>query len=1175
MKATLNIPNPPPGPGQEYFDVFLRATSNAGAGSPVFGTYYAFEIQEPPACPMGPCSGFVTLTEDYSGTITNLGSTSFTFYPGSVFRAVQHGNQIGAYVDNNLIFWTTNSDISTGQPGIGAVEADPSNTISHVELATVYRGTPTMPSVGQIGVTTNATQVSMQWPAATDGTGPGIAFYQILRNGTQIQLTNTTSFTDPTLSPVQNYTYKICAYDFDLNYSCDTVPVTTPPASGPVQERQIGVRPTGSYWGGGGENIDLQSGNLNYTQPILRLKARGNWSVPLNLNYNSLNWRQDSGGTWQLGADVGYGYGWKLMVGSLLSYSTPGGGVAYMFTDPTGAEYLLTQNNAGVYTASEGVYVSYDSNTGELHFNDGSYWVFGCTSSGNEPDAGTQYPTLIEDSNGNQIMITYKDGIGATWTNSSARISNIEEVRGKGTTDYTFTYNRDAIPHLTGITNSIGTSENYSFTYLSNYTLTSPFNGQSYGTVTLLQSSERTGIPATTYFTYDTSSPTAACATSGTGTSGPGELTQLTAPYCAHIRWTYTDAYSLSGTTYNEVQDRYLSTASGASETLIQLVRTDDSGYQVHSSATLDDSPANAEKYWTFQTDTAQFNSALRLNYEERTLSTHTPLVHLDFTWAQTPTTLNPYIGTIVTKLNPGQTYEADKQTVQSLDQYGNVVQTQMYNFGAGAVGSLARTYTNTYLTGTHYTSRYIVNRLQTSTVTDGTNSTTLVSNSFDGTSIATVAGLYEHDDPNYPASFTYRGNVTSSTTPSASVTNYYDMAGNLTSTTRNGVTTGLSTTSATNYAAPEQLTTNSLSSSAGWSTFLGIQSETGPNGDNAHITYDGQARPAHSKSKFGVVTYYTYNDTASPPNMVATTNSHWVQTAMDGLGRTIQSNTGYNSTTVSKMDTTYIPVACSAFGSRNQISQPYAPGGSDAWTVYNYDASGRTINVVQPDGSTTSYVYQGNNVIVYDPAGNWKEFTMDALGNLATVWEPDPALGTVSTNYAYDILNHLTSVSMPRGANTQTRTFNYNVGTTVTAFLQSATNPETGTVTYTYNSNNLLASKTDAKGQNFTYQYDSYNRRTSITWTNAPGGAQVLRTLIYDTNSLDGTFSGSYTQGRLVAVQNAQFTSGTGTKPSSVELTEMYAYTQAGETSGKRLQVNEQYPTGLYTKNLDTLYTY
>ena len=34
-----------------------------------------------------------------------------------------------------------------------------------------------------------------------------------------------------------------------------------------------------------------------------------------------------------------------------------------------------------------------------------------------------------------------------------------------------------------------------------------------------------------------------------------------------------------------------------------------------------------------------------------------------------TPTSLNPYIGTTVTKLNPGQTYEADKQSVQTLDQ--------------------------------------------------------------------------------------------------------------------------------------------------------------------------------------------------------------------------------------------------------------------------------------------------------------------------------------------------------------------------------------------------------------------------------------------------------------------------------------------------------------------------
>jgi hypothetical protein len=44
---------------------------------------------------------------------------------------------------------------------------------------------------------------------------------------------------------------------------------------------------------------------------------------------------------------------------------------------------------------------------------------------------------------------------------------------------------------------------------------------------------------------------------------------------------------------------------------------------------------------------------------------------------------------------------------------------------------------------------------------------------------------------------------------------------------------------------------------------------------------------------------------------------------------------------------------------------------------------------VTLPDGSHTDYSYQGNTV-------------------------------------TYDILNHLTQVSMPRGSNTQTRTFNY-----------------------------------------------------------------------------------------------------------------------------------------------------
>jgi YD repeat-containing protein len=133
------------------------------------------------------------------------------------------------------------------------------------------------------------------------------------------------------------------------------------------------------------------------------------------------------------------------------------------------------------------------------------------------------------------------------------------------------------------------------------------------------------------------------------------------------------------------------------------------------------------------------------------------------------------------------------------------------------------------------------------------------------------------------------------------------------------------------------------------------------------------------------------------------------------------------------------------------------------------------------PDGSITHYSYSSNTVTVNDPAGITKTFTMDAFGNLTQVQEPDPALGKVSTNYTYDMLNHLIQVSMPRGSNTQTRTFNYLTGTTVGINLLSATNPENGTVTYTYNSDNTLHTKTDAKNQVFTYSYDSYKRLTKI----------------------------------------------------------------------------------------------
>jgi YD repeat-containing protein len=155
----------------------------------------------------------------------------------------------------------------------------------------------------------------------------------------------------------------------------------------------------------------------------------------------------------------------------------------------------------------------------------------------------------------------------------------------------------------------------------------------------------------------------------------------------------------------------------------------------------------------------------------------------------------------------------------------------------------------------------------------------------------------------------------------------------------------------------------------------------------------------------------------------------------------------------------------------------------------------------------------------VTDPAGKWKTFTNDVLGNLVTVVEPDPANqpgGTLSTSYSYDWMNHLTGVSMPRAGVTQTRTFVYSDAGNLT----SATNPENGTVSYSYNSDNTLQYKIDAKGQKTAYTYDGSRRVTEIQrYLNASTEDTCQRVnYTYDSNAVNPSFS-QYTTGRYGAI--------------------------------------------------------
>ena len=179
------------------------------------------------------------------------------------------------------------------------------------------------------------------------------------------------------------------------------------------------------------------------------------------------------------------------------------------------------------------------------------------------------------------------------------------------------------------------------------------------------------------------------------------------------------------------------------------------------------------------------------------------------------------------------------------------------------------------------------------------------------------------------------------------------------------------------------------------------------------------------------------------------------------------------------------------------------------------------------------------------DPAGKWKIQQTDGLGNLVRVIEPNPAGGADwITNYSYDSFGHLTGVSMPRSTGTQTRTFVY-TGTDMT----SATNPENGTVTYQYDGSHHVTKRTDAKGQETRYTYDTVGRLTEVQhWAGAPLTEQIPQRVdyYYDSNPINGSYS-QYAQGRLAAVTFAD-------ESTTFPMNYQYSYNQAGHVTSQHM---------------------
>jgi RHS repeat-associated protein len=244
-------------------------------------------------------------------------------------------------------------------------------------------------------------------------------------------------------------------------------------------------------------------------------------------------------------------------------------------------------------------------------------------------------------------------------------------------------------------------------------------------------------------------------------------------------------------------------------------------------------------------------------------------------------------------------------------------------------------------------------------------------------------------------------------------------------------------------------------------------------------------------------------------------------QVISDQLGRVIESRQYENANDFITVRNSYdIPNRLS------RTSSPFRAGESVVWTTTVSDLLGRAVSITTPDNAVISTSYFANTVTVTDQDGKQRKSVTDAGGRLAQVYE-DPNGLNYLTSYNYDSLDNL--IAIYQGS--QARSFAYDS----LKRLTSATNPESGTVSYQYDNNGNLLVKTDPRGVSSHYEYDALNRVTRRWYNgssaptaathNSPAlpsgvGTSDEAKYFYDSQSIPGapTFDRGFAIGKIVA---------------------------------------------------------
>ncbi len=167
--------------------------------------------------------------------------------------------------------------------------------------------------------------------------------------------------------------------------------------------------------------------------------------------------------------------------------------------------------------------------------------------------------------------------------------------------------------------------------------------------------------------------------------------------------------------------------------------------------------------------------------------------------------------------------------------------------------------------------------------------------------------------------------------------------------------------------------------------------------------------------------------------------------------------------------------------GSDNLISETTTKNAETLITQYSYDAAGRLVLKTDPKGYQTSYTYDANG----KPITEIKTVNSHAV---TTTYEYDQMnrlvrkiLGQGTTEpriyqYYYDSLGKKVKSINPLGHET---IWNYDADSNVTSITRTQ-NSQQITDQFFYDTRNLLIKKTDAKGNEYRYEYDALGRKSA-----------------------------------------------------------------------------------------------